>query len=127
MGLATLLLALAALGGLGMATWRFMGNPRPPDWIPPVHGLLAASGVVLLIIEAATNGIPRLAQWALGLFVLAAMGGVFIYLRFHRQGKALPIPLVLGHGLVAATGVLLLILCIPDLLGTPQATLAPPP
>lgn len=125
MVLGTILLGLAAVGGLYMALFRLMGNPRPPDWIPPLHGAVAASGVLLLIIEASTNGLPRLAQWALGLFILAAGGGAFIYVRYHRRGEPLPIPFVLGHGVLALTGVFLLILCIPDILGTPEATLVP--
>lgn len=122
MVLATILLSLAALGGLTMAVFRMQGNPRPPNWIPPVHGLVAASGVALLIVEAATNGIPRLVQVALGLFVIAAGGGLFMNLQFHRQNRALPIPVMLGHGLLALTGVLLLILCVTGTVGTAAVT-----
>jgi hypothetical protein len=109
---AAIVIDLAALGGLTMAVMRFTGTPRPPDWMPPIHGLVAATGVILLAWAALTTGIPGRAQAALGLFVLAAIGGLTIYFRFHRQGLALPIPFVLGHGAAAATGYVLLLLAV---------------
>jgi len=74
------------------------------------HGAVAATGVGLLIYAAVSPGIPTLAQVALGIFILAALGGATLFLGFHMRGKALPIPLVLGHGLIAATGLVLLLL-----------------
>jgi hypothetical protein len=66
--------------------------------------------VGLLIYAAVSPGIPGLAQVALGIFILAALGGAVLLLGFHLRSKALPIPFVLGHGLIAATGLVLLLL-----------------
>ena len=73
---------------------------------------MAVTGVGLLIYAAATTGIPRMAQIALGIFILAALGGAVLFLGFHRAGKPLPIPFVIGHGLIAATGFVLLVLSL---------------
>ena len=105
---ATIVLAVAALGGLGLATLRLLGIPRPPTWVALGHRAIAASGLGLLIYAAATTGVPPLAQLALGFFVLAAIGGGTLFLGFHLREKALPIPLVLGHGLFAITALILL-------------------
>jgi hypothetical protein len=73
------------------------------------HGAVAAVGLALLIYAAATTSLPGVAQAALGVLVLAAMGGAGLFLGFHLREKPLPIPMVLAHGLVAATGYVLLL------------------
>jgi hypothetical protein len=107
---ATILFALAALGGLTMAVIRLRGAPQPPTWLAMLHGLLAASGLVLLIYVAVTTGVPRLAQVACGLFVLAALGGAYLNLGFHAKKLPLPIPVMLVHAGVAVTAFVLLVL-----------------
>ena len=107
---AAIVLAVAALGGLGMATIRLFGIPRPPTWVALGHGAIAVAGLGLLIHAAATTGIPPLAQLALGMFLLATAGGATLFLGFHLREKALPMTLVLGHGLLALTGVILLMI-----------------
>jgi hypothetical protein len=109
---AAIVLGLAALGGLTLAGIRISGAPRPPTWLAVGHGLVAATGVGLLIYAAVTTGLPTFAQIALGVFVLAALGGATLFLGFHLREKALPIPLVIGHGLVAVTGYALLLMSI---------------
>jgi hypothetical protein len=76
------------------------------------HGIVAASGLILLAYAAATHGIPELAQIALGVLVLAAVGGATIFLGFHMRQRALPIPLILGHGLAAIAGFVLLLIAV---------------
>jgi hypothetical protein len=63
---ATILLGLTAVGGLIMAFIRFSGAERPPSWLAMGHGLLAASGLTLLLYAGLTTGIARLAWpgWA---------------------------------------------------------------
>lgn len=107
---AAILLGLAALGGLTMAIIRLRGAPQPPTWLALVHGVVAATGLGMLIYHAATAGVPQLAQYAIGAFVLAALGGSVLFFGFHLARKALPIPLVIGHGLIAVTGFVLLLL-----------------
>jgi hypothetical protein len=109
---AAIVLGLAALGGLTLAVIRLMGTPRPPTWMALGHGAVAATGLSLLIYAAIDPGIPNLAQIALGVFVLAALGGATIFLGFHMREKPLPISLVVGHGLIAAIGYVLLLVAI---------------
>lgn len=109
---AAILLGLAALGGLTLAGIRLSGAPRPPTWMALGHGAIAATGLGVLIYAAAVSGIPGLAQVALGVLVLAAMGGATLFLGFHLREQPLPIPLVLGHGLMAATGYVLLLVSL---------------
>jgi hypothetical protein len=66
----------------------------------------------LLIYTALTVGIPPMAQLALGLLVVAALGGAFINLRFHSNILPLPILLMIGHAAVAVTGFVLLLLSV---------------
>lgn len=112
MALAATVLGLAALGGLMMAGIRLSGTPRPPTWLAAGHGAVAATGVGLLIYAAVSSGIPGMAQVALCVFILAALGGAGIFLGFHMKGKPLPIPLVIGHGLTALTGLVLLLISL---------------
>jgi len=108
MNWAAIVLSLAALGGLTMLAIRLSGAPRPPTWLALGHGAIAATGVALLAYAAVDPGIPTLALVALGLFVLAAVGGVTIFAVFHLKQLALPIFTVVCHGLVALAGLGLL-------------------
>jgi hypothetical protein len=107
---AAIILALAALGGLTLAVIRLRGAPWPPTWMALGHGSVAALGVGWLIYVAVTTGLPTLALVALGIFILAALGGVVLFLGFHMASKPLPVPLVIGHGLIAVTAYVLLLL-----------------
>lgn len=78
---AVVLLAIAASDGLVMAGVRVFADRNPPAWLPMLHGLPAAAGLTLLLLFAAvTVGISTYAVWALGLLVLAALGGLFLNL-----------------------------------------------
>lgn len=112
MELAAVFFGLAALGGLTMLAIRLRGAPRPPTWLALGHGAIALTGLALLGYTAGTRGVPPMAQIALGTFVLAALGGAAIFVLYHRKNRALPIPLVLGHGLVAVLGLTLLLATI---------------
>lgn len=100
---------LAALGGLTMVAIRLKGAPWPPMWLALGHGAIAATGLGLLGYEAYDPGVPQLAQAALGIFVLAALGGAAIFVLFHLKRRPLPIPIILGHGLLALVGLALLL------------------
>lgn len=112
MSVAAALFGLAALGGLLMAGIRLSGTERPPTWLAMVHGLIAAAGLTLLIYAALTVGIPPLAQIATGLFIVAASGGAAMNLLYHWKMRPLPIPLMMGHALLAVTGFVLLLMCV---------------
>lgn len=106
---AAALFGTAAVGGLLMAGMRFSGTPRPPAWLAMGHGLLAAAGLTLLIYAALTVGIPHMALIALGLLVIAAIGGAILNLLFHWKLLPLPVPLMLLHGLMAVAGFVFLL------------------
>lgn len=106
--LAAVLFAIAALGGLVMAVGHFRGRTPPRLALAAVHGVLAAAGLVLLlvaVINLGTGGAPTV---ALVLFLLAALGG-FVLLGYHLRGKPLPGGLVGGHGLLAVVAFLVLL------------------
>ena len=106
---AACLFVLTALGGLLMAGIRFFGARNPPASVALVHGLLAGAGVTLLAYATATAAVPRLAVISLALFLLAALGGLVLNLRYEWNRRLLPVSLVIGHAVVAvlAFGLLL--------------------
>ena len=109
---AAVLFGVAALGGLFMAFLRWRGAPRPPDWLAMLHGLLAAAGLTLLIQAALTVGLPSLAVLSLCLFVLAALGGMLINLRYHAKQLPLPKAWIVGHAGLAVVAYALLLLAL---------------
>jgi hypothetical protein len=102
------LFAIAALGGVTMAVMHFRGKTPPPVALAMLHGAFAASGLVALLL-AVWPQFSGPAAWALGLFVLAALGGFTLALGFHRRGKPLPSGLVAGHGTLALLAFLTLL------------------
>lgn len=106
---ASVLLAIAALGGLTMAGIRFSGKPQPPIWIAMLHGFLSAAALTLLSYAYFTVGLPALACWALLLFLIAAAGGAFLNLNYHWRMLPLPKGLIVGHAGVAVAGFALLL------------------
>lgn len=108
-----ILFALAALGGLTLAVMHFrsQGRERPPTPLAIGHGVVAAAALVLLILgvfgaPAGTSALPAI---ALAIFVLAALGGAYLFLGKHLRGQALPSTVVVVHGLVAVAGFLVLL------------------
>jgi hypothetical protein len=101
------LFAVAALGGVTLAVLHFT-KKNLPIGLALVHGLLGASGLVVLLLAVMQGGTPAKAAYALILFVGAALGGFYLF-SFHLRKKALPSPVVIIHALVAviAFGLLL--------------------
>ena len=105
---ASVLLAIAAAGGLVMAGIRFVGDRSPPAALAMLHGLLAAAALTLLLYAAVTVGLPRMALMAVALFVVAAGGGAILNLNYHWKQRPLPKWLVLVHAAAAVLGFVLL-------------------
>ena len=100
------LFAVAALIGLYMASRVFGGNMAPwPAGI--VHALLAATGLVLLLLAALNSGLAQMAMIALVVLVIAALGGFFLG-SFHLRKQVAPKPVVVIHALAAVLGFVLL-------------------
>jgi hypothetical protein len=107
--LAALLFAVAALGGLTMAYIHFKKDRNPPAGLAVLHGVFGAGALVLLLFYVVQAGMAvSVLNWALGLFVLAALGGFFL-VSFHLRGKRLPSPVLVIHALVAVAAFLLLL------------------
>ncbi len=106
---ALVLFAVAALGGLILASVRLRGS-NPPLALALLHGALAAAGLVALVVavvHAAASA--SLARIALALFVVAALGG-FVLLATHLRKKNIPVPLMLVHAVVAVGGFVVLLI-----------------
>lgn len=99
--------AVAAVVGLTMAMAAFQGK-FPPVPSAVLHGALAATGLVLLIV-AVVRGAAGAAVYALGFFLVAALGGFIMAFGFHARKKPLPTGLVAGHATLAVIGFLLLL------------------
>lgn len=106
---AAVLLLITASGGLLMAFIRFSAHRNPPAWLAMLHGLLAASGLTLLVYSVFTASAPSFATLALILFLLAAGGGAVMSLSYKWRQRLLPAWLVIAHGSLATTGLLLLL------------------
>jgi hypothetical protein len=108
MTIALILFGLAAVGGLVLARQRLSGKPQPSLPLALVHGAAAASGLVALIAFVAGGGAQDSVKLGLVLMVTAAIGGLFLLSR-HLRGVALPIPVMIAHGLIAGAGFITLL------------------
>ena len=111
MTLSAILFGVSALGGIVMAIMRFTGKETPPMGLALLHGALAASGLVALIVAVTGGNLSSQATIALGGFVIAALGGFFLF-SFHLRRQALPIPVMVIHALVAVVSFVILLLAI---------------
>jgi hypothetical protein len=96
-----------ALGGLTLAILHFMGKDLPLP-LALLHGAAGAAGLVALGWAVFRTQPGGYAGIALGLFVLAALGGFFLF-SFHLRKLRLPSPVVVIHALVAVAAFGLLI------------------
>ena len=104
---AIIIFAIAAVGGLVLAAHVLRGKFAP--WaLSLLHGLLGAAGLVALIVIVLQGaGSARLFA-ALGLLVLAALGGFFLA-AFHLRRQLPPKAIVCVHAGVAVVGFLTLL------------------
>jgi len=108
---AAILFAIAALLGATMATLHFLGKTPPPIALALLHGVFVISGLALLL-GAVWPGFSGRATWALGLFGLAALGGLTLALGRHARGKPLPSWMVVGHGAFALLAFVILLTAV---------------
>ncbi len=105
---AIVLFALAAVGGLYLASRHWQGNP-PPVAVALIHGLLAVAGLVIVIMVVMEGGDVGRLPIAIGLFAVAAIGGLVLF-SLHVKGRPLPKPLIAAHALLAVSGFILVLL-----------------
>jgi hypothetical protein len=108
--IAAVLFAVAALGGITLATLHLRHKGLPMA-LALGHGLLAAAGLVVLIVAVVGGSTGNLLITSLALFVIAALGG-FVLFSFHLRRQPLPTPVVFIHGLVAVVAFVLLLVRI---------------
>lgn len=107
---ALILFAIAALGGITLATLQ-ISKGRAPVTLAVLHGLLAAAGLVLLIIEIVQTQLGGLPLIAAILFAAAALGGLFLFAT-HLRSRPLPKPIIFIHGGVAVTAFVILLVSV---------------
>jgi len=104
------LFAITAAGGLILVIVKLSGKGLP--WPLVIgHGIFAASGLIVLIINVFQNTQNFLMNLALALFLIAAIGG-FTVLSFHLRKKKQPNSLILIHGMAAVISFVLLIIAV---------------
>ncbi len=104
--ISVILLGIAALGGVVLATLRLRQKPIPLV-VALLHGVLAASGIITLlsfvldlVSVAGSTAIVGFMPLALALFVGAAIGGLVLF-SYHVRGELLPRKLMYVHAFVA--------------------------
>lgn len=99
--------AVAALGGLVLASSVLRGRLAP--WtISILHALLGASGLILLLVAVLRGEGAGRATAALGLLVLAALGGFYLA-SLHLRKQLAPKAVVFVHASIAVVGFLTLL------------------
>lgn len=105
--IAIALFLLGAVGGLVMATQSFRSQ-QPSPVLTVGHGVLVATGLVLLIISFLLGSLLAVQKIGLLLLVIAALGGFFL-LSFHMRKQNHPRAIIVVHALLAVVGVALLL------------------
>lgn len=104
---ALIIFAVAALGGLVLASSVLRGRMAP--WaISILHALLGATGLVFLILVVLQGAAPGRVTAALGILVLAALGGFYLA-SIHLRKRVAPKAVVFVHAGIAVTGFLTLL------------------
>lgn len=107
---AAILFAVGALGGLFMAVRSITGQSIPAA-VAILHGILGATGLVVLLIGVLAGTGGGTARIALAILVVAALGGFFL-LSFHIRKERHPKAVIVVHALVAVIGFLTLLTAI---------------
>ncbi|MCK4742754.1 MAG: hypothetical protein KAT25_02915 [Sulfuriflexus sp.] len=104
---AIILLAITAVGGLVLAA-SVLREKLAPWPLSIVHALLGAAGLVILVLLALGESTSMQSTVALGLLVVAALGGFYLA-SLHLRGKVAPKAVVIIHAGVAVAGFLTLV------------------
>jgi branched-subunit amino acid transport protein AzlD len=101
------LFALAAVMGLRVITALIQKKDTPKN-IVYLHGILAASALVLLIVYSLQNP-ERYPKTSLIIFILAALGGFYLFY-WDMKKKPGPVGIAVIHALAAVTAFVILLL-----------------
>lgn len=80
-------------------------------WLSLIHGVVAAAGLITLILGVVQGSAGLLPIIALILFVIAALGG-FVLFSYHLRRKPHPKGLIVTHALAAVIAFVLLLIGI---------------
>jgi hypothetical protein len=106
------LFALAAIVGVYMGVLHSRGRTPPPVLAAVLHGVLAVCGVVLLLLGVMQLGFGKTVHtWSLVLFVLAALGGLYL-VSHHFRGQPLPGGVIVIHAMIAVIAFLILVVAV---------------
>jgi len=106
--LSVILFAIAALGGLVLGVSGLRQRDLPM-WLSLIHGLVAAAGLVTLILVVLQGNAGTLVIISLVLFLIAALGG-FVLFSFHLRKRPHPKGLIVIHALAAVIAFVLLLI-----------------
>lgn len=101
------LFLIGALGGVVMAVQIF-NDQKPSPLLAAGHGILVATGLLMLLIAVLTATVATAIKIGLGFLVIAALGGFYL-LGQHIQDKPHSKGIVVLHALLAVIGVLFLL------------------
>ncbi len=101
------LFALAALMGFRINTALVLKKETPKP-IVYTHGILAVSALVLLVIYSTQNP-ERYPKTSLIIFVIAALGGFYLFFRDMKK-KPGPVVIAVIHALAAVIAFVVLLL-----------------
>jgi hypothetical protein len=107
--LSIILFGLAAVGGLVLGIFRFSGSPTPPLALAGVHGVAAALALLTLTIAISTGNATQGAAVALGVLLLAALGGLRLLSQHLKLGR-ISVPLMVIHATAAVVGFVVLLM-----------------
>ena len=99
------LFALAAILGMYLISFVLQSKETPKAFAF-IHGLFAATALVLLIVHTVNTNVDLIE--AIVLFVIAALGGFIMIIR-DLTGKSVPKSLAVVHGLLAVSGFIFLL------------------
>lgn len=108
--LSVILFAVAALGGLVLGVLGLRQRDLPM-WLSLIHGVVAAAGLITLILGVVQGNAGSLVIISLILFLIAALGG-FVLFSYHLRKRPHPKGLIVIHALVAVIAFVLLLLGI---------------
>jgi hypothetical protein len=97
----------AATLGITMAVMGQKKKPLPAS-LPIAHGIFAVAGLLSLGITAFQPDYSVIVSVVLGLFVLAAIGGLLVY-NGYRQTNELAVGMVIMHGTLATLAMVFLL------------------
>ncbi len=105
---AIVIFIIAALFGSIILTAILRDRPTPKPFVI-IHGPLAATAIVLLIIDVVKGHSESLLIASLVIFIIAALGGFALY-TLDSLKKRIPKPLAILHPLIAVAGLIVLII-----------------